>query len=293
MDESFDKGSSGVFVVGGFLGKGVPVFELERNWEKLLKRPDIDIAYFKASECHNGTGQFRKFVKNPKRIGLKERLNLDAISQEFLNLIIHPVQFDDKRYLCVLGMGIVQEDFYDVIQDTNAKAILGDSPYRLAYDLAMVQSAWAMKQLEQSLEEDRRKTLSNESSKVYVSFFCDEHEQHSQLAPQAYRNLKETNPNAAAYMASFSMGDDKIYPSLQAADAAAFEVRRALNLALKKWPGNIRKQFKMLEGQVMFLITYCDKKQLLHIVSTHRAGEPFQLDSLMEARIEENVKLVI
>ena len=30
------------------------VFELERKWEMLRTRPDIDIAYFKASECKNG-----------------------------------------------------------------------------------------------------------------------------------------------------------------------------------------------------------------------------------------------
>jgi len=48
MDESFDSKQSGVFVVGGLLGQGVPFFELERRWEALRKRPDIDIQYFKA-----------------------------------------------------------------------------------------------------------------------------------------------------------------------------------------------------------------------------------------------------
>jgi len=66
MDESFDYKQTGTFVVGGILGRGVPIFELERGWEKLLKRPDIDIAYFKASECNNGLGQFAKFVSDPK-----------------------------------------------------------------------------------------------------------------------------------------------------------------------------------------------------------------------------------
>ena len=47
MDESFDKQPSGIFAVGGFLGKGVPVFELERGWEKLLKRDGLK--FFKAS----------------------------------------------------------------------------------------------------------------------------------------------------------------------------------------------------------------------------------------------------
>jgi len=293
MDESFDKGSDGVFVVGGFLGRGVPVFELERNWKKLLERPDINIAYFKASECNSGDGEFRKFVADPRNITPEERLKLDSIHQEFLNLIKNPVPFDDRCWLLVLGLGVVQKDFYDVIQDAKAKAILGSSPYRLAYDFAMIQSAWTMKQLEQSLEEDRLKRFGDKPSRVHVSFFCDEHQEHGPFAEQAYRNLKKTNPNAAKYMASFSMGDDKIFPSLQAADASAFEVRRALNLSLKNWRGSLRKQFKSLEGQVMFLIAYCDKRQLLHIVDTHKPGEPFRLDSLMDVQIEENIKLAI
>jgi hypothetical protein len=291
MDESFDKGSDGVFVVGGFLGRGVPVFELERNWEKLLQRPDINIAYFKASECNCGDGEFKKFVKDSKNITSEERFKLDSISQEFLRLIINPIRFDDRRWFCVLGLGVVQKDFYEVIQDANAKAVLGNSPYRLAYDFAMIQSAWAMKQLEQSLKEDRLKMFSNKPTRVHVSFFCDEHQEYGPLAEQAYRNLKETNPNAAEYMASFSMGDDKKYPSLQAADASAFEVRRALNLSLKNWSGILRKQFKILQGQVMLLIAYCDRRQLIHIVKTHKPGEPFRLDSLMDVQIEENIKL--
>jgi hypothetical protein len=39
MDESFDRKDEGVFVVGGILGKGVPLFELDRRWEMLRKRP--------------------------------------------------------------------------------------------------------------------------------------------------------------------------------------------------------------------------------------------------------------
>lgn len=293
MDESFDKGSDGVFVVGGFLGRGLPVFELERNWEKLLRRADINIAYFKASECNSADGEFKKFVKDRQNITPEERFRLDSISREFLKIIVNPVQFDRKQYLCVLGLGVVQKDFYEVILDAHAKAILGSSPYRLAYDFAMIQSAWVMKQVEQSYKEDFSKNFSNKSPRVYVSFFCDEHREYGPFAAEAYNNLKGTNPNAAQYMASFSMGDDKQFASLQAADAAAFEVRRALNLALRNWPGNLREQFKILEGRVMFLIAYCNKPQLLHIVDAHQPGEPFRLDSLMDAQIDQNIKLVL
>jgi hypothetical protein len=293
MDESFDKADQGVFVVGGFLGRGVPLFELDRRWEKLRKRPDIDIAYFKASECHSGSGEFKKFVVDPDSITSDERLKLDSISLEFLKLVANPILFDKKHYFCAHGVGMIQKDFYEVIQDPNAKAILGNSPYRLVYDLAFIQCAWAMKQLDESIKIDRLKNLSDKPSKEPVSFVCDEHQEHILHADQAYRNLKQNNPSAAEYMATFSMADDKQCEPLQAADAMAFEVRRALDLSLKYWPGNLREQFTFLQGKVMFLISYCKKDQLIHIVNTHKPGEPFKLDLLMDAQLNENIKLVL
>jgi hypothetical protein len=78
LDESFDMGKSGIFAVGGIVGRGIPLFELDRRWELLLHRPDIDIAYYKASECESGTGQFAKFVKQERNPTLEERLRLQA-----------------------------------------------------------------------------------------------------------------------------------------------------------------------------------------------------------------------
>jgi len=135
MDESCDDQGKGVFGVGGLPRRGVPSFELERKWEKLRKHPDIDIAYFKASECKNGRGQFAKFVAIPGKPTPTEYQRLDSISREFLSLI------PKEEHIVVQGVGVVQADFYEVIQDPTARAILGDSPYRLAYDFAMIQCA--------------------------------------------------------------------------------------------------------------------------------------------------------
>jgi hypothetical protein len=279
MDESFDTKQSGVFVVGGLLGRSVPFFELERRWEQLRKRPDIDIEYFKASECQRGSGQFSKFVADSHNVTLAERAKLDSISHEFLALIAQPAVFDSTAYICAQGVGILQQDFYDVIKDPKARALLGSSPYRLAYDFAMIQCAWAMKQL---------------GNGYAVSFVCDEHEQYSPLAYDAYRNLKQTNPDAAQYMTTFASMDDKKCEPLQAADAAVFEIRRALNLSLGHWEGELRKQFSILaDARSMFLITHSNKEQLQHIVATHQPGEPFKLDALMELQLTENITLRI
>jgi len=279
MDESFDLKPSDLFVVGGLLGRGVPFFELERRWEALRKRPDVDIQYFKASECERGSGQFAKFVADPTKITAEERAKLDSISHEFLSLIAKPVPFDSRAYICAHGVGIVQDDFYDVIKDSEARAILGGNPYRLAYDFAMIQCAWTMKQL---------------GDGYAVSFVCDEHERYSPLAYDAYRNLKQTNPTAAHYMTTFTSADDRKCEPLQAADAAVFEIRRALNLSLGQWKGRLRKQFNILRDSTsMFLITHSKREQLIHIVKTHKPGEPFNLDELMEMQQDEDIRITI
>jgi hypothetical protein len=295
MDESFDMGGKGVFAVGGMLGRGVPLFELERRWEQLLKRPDIDIEYFKASECERGKGQFAKFVRDPKNITPSERDKLDLISHGFLELIVHPVTFDPRSYLPIQGLGVVQEDFYEVIGSSDrARAVLGESPYRLAYDLAMIQCAWSMKELEKAIKEDKQRKMDSSSSREYVSFVCDEDEEHSADASEAYRDLKGKNPKAAEYMATFSSASDKQCAPLQAADAAVFEVRRALNVSLKQWPGILRKQFNLLaDSHVMFLISHVSRVNLLHIVETHQPGEPFHLDAFMDAEFNENIKFSV
>lgn len=275
MDESFDMRQSGIFAVGGLLGRGVATFELERRWEALRKRPDIGINYFKASHCQRGTGEFSKFVADKDNITPVERERLDSISHEFLKTIVDPNNYGN--YLILAGVGVVQDDFYDVVRDANAAAILGNSPYRLAYDFAMIQCAWAMKQLGTG---DR------------VSFVCDESEEYSPLAAEAYRNLKTTNPNAAAYMATFSSADEKDCQPLQAADAIVFEIRRALNLELGQWNGRLRKQFDILDDAgAMFIIQYADKANLLNIVANNKPGQPLHLDAIMEQNFEENLKL--
>jgi hypothetical protein len=278
MDESFDKQPSGLFAVGGILGRGVPLFELERGWDKLLKHPEIDIQYFKASDCQSGTGEFAKFVVDPANITPSERSRLDSISHKFLRLIGHPVPFDPRSFLCVQGTAIVQADFYDIIKDPNARAILGKSPYRLAYDLAMIQCAWVMKE------------LGDGEPGHCVSFDCDKDEEHSPVAEQAYKNLKETNPTAGEYMGSFSSVDEKKCLPVQAADAAVFEVRRVLNLALKNWPGTLRKQFDLLaDDRAVFLVTHTSREQLEWIVANHKPGDPFKLDELMNLQLGDNI----
>jgi hypothetical protein len=113
---------------------------------------------------------------------------------------------------------------------------------------------------------------------------------------EAFVQLKAVNPIAAEYMNTFSTAaEEKKCEPLQAADAAVYEVRRALNGSLKHWYDPRRSQFSLLaDARAMFLITHTTRAQLEHIVGTHNPGEPFKLDALMEAQPpDENIKLDI
>jgi hypothetical protein len=272
LDESFDMGKSGIFAIGGFMARGVVICELERRWEALKNR--FGIQYFKASQCQRGKGPFRGLVVDPDNLTVAEQEELNDISLSFFHAVTE-MPWEPSSYITCAGVGIVQDDFYDVTKDEYARSILGASPYRLAYDLAMIQAAWSMKEL---------------GTGDNVSFICDECEEHSPLAYEAYRNLKDTNPNASKYMATYSNEDEKNCDPLQAADAIVFEIRRVLNLQLGKRKGALRKQFSILAGKKnMFLIQHTVREHLLHIVATHKPGEPFKLDEIMDQRFNQNI----
>ena len=188
--------------------------------------------------------------------------------------------FEDNSYLLATGIGVVQEDFYEAIKDDYARSVLGKSPFFLAYHLAMIQCAWAMK----SMNENRPDLFD------HVSFVCDECEEHSEESYAAYRELKIRNPKAAVFMGAYGTDDEKNCEPLQAADAVIYEIRRAFHIALGQRKEAIRQQFKILSGKhVVFLMQNCAKPQLDHIVATHKPGEPFKLDEIMDQKFNEDI----
>lgn len=284
LDESADPKPRGFFAVGGIVGRGIATFELDRAWDSLLHRPDIDIEYFKASDCELGTGQFRKFVKEERNPTPEEYKKLQAISHEFISLFS-----DERARVVAYGIGVIQSDFYDVIQDSYARSILGEDPFQLAYDLAIVQAAWIMKELE------RRQLAEAEPwQKVrrdYISILRDDHQRYAPLAQARYMNLKSKNPEADKYLGTHSIGDDKKICTLQAADAAIYEVRRALHIAHKQKQEPLRGQFNIFRNaSKMATIHTVTKQNLLNTVKLHKPGEPFDLTDVMEAEYHESIQ---
>jgi hypothetical protein len=271
---------SGFYAVGGFITGGIAALELERSWDKLLKRHRL--AYFKASECEMGKRQFAKFVSNHKAITPQERAKLDSISHEFCGLINRPMEHDDRGFLCAFGIGVPQKDFYQLIKDSKARSILGKDPYRLAYDLAMVQCAWTMKEF-----------CKRNPNKHCVSYICDANEEHATEGPAAYLKLKKRNPKAAKYMCAFGMDDEKKCPPLQAADAVVYEIRKVLKFSHKDWETKLRKQFGMMaDKKSIFYVGHTRREQLEWIVNNHKPGDTFKLDELMKLRLKENIDTI-
>jgi hypothetical protein len=270
LDESFDMRNAGFFVVGGLIARFEPLFDLGRKWEALLRRPDLDLEYYKASECERGTGQFRKFVKVDRHPTPEESVHLQAISNDFISLII-------KEKVAAFGIGVIQDDFYEVIKDDYAHSVLGDDPFRLAYDLAMVQCAWMMKQKEKS--EKKKALFGHRVGREHVSFVRDTHQKYAPLAATRYTNLKNSTPEAGQYMSAHTIADDKEACVLQAADATVYEVRRALHIANKKRLGPIRGQFQLFrQSSRMAIIQTVIKQNLLNTVKLHKSRRIFQSD---------------
>jgi hypothetical protein len=282
LDESFDPSHKGVhkgiFAVGGILGRGRPIFELMRKWEELRK--EIGIKYFKASECERGSGEFGKFVARPNQPELmtaSERAGLDAIWSRFLDVMLG----DSHEHVLVFGVGVVQDAFYEVITDRTAKAILGNDPYWFAYQSAMIQGAFTMKQLSQRGTVDA------------IAFVCDSHEKYSPLAKIAYDEIKTKNPKSAQYMGPFDSDDDMRCDPLQAADAAVYEIRRALNTYLGQWRGSSRWQFrKLADVHRVWLVQYADKRYLEDVVKENTPGQPLDLDHWLKQEFDKDVALL-
>ena len=125
--------------------------------------------------------RFARFVKESKKSTLEEKKKLESISLQFTRLVLG----DSQESVICQGPGIDRRDFVEVVKDPYAPSILGSNPYRLAYDLAMIQCDWIMARLEESQIEKRKRNFSNAPTTNYVSFFSEDTGQFSPLAPAA------------------------------------------------------------------------------------------------------------
>jgi len=191
-----------------------------------------------------------------------------------------------------MSIGVIQEDFYDVTKDLYARSILGDDPFQLAYDLTIIQCAWMVKEVEKNKKAHAK--FGERINRDYISFVRDGHQQYAPLSHARYTSLRDSNPEAAEYMASHSIEDDKKCFVLQAADAVAYEIRRALNIVHKQRTGDIRSQFNLFRNSTrMAIIQTANKQNLLNTVALHKPGEPFKLTDIMENVFHQNIRFEV
>lgn len=244
LDESADAKNQEVFAVTGVVGHLVNWFEVERAWEARLGKDGLD--YFRAADCETIRGPFEKFRSDRKSLKYSERLKAESVRSDLIEII-------NRNHLLAAGTGILMKDFNEVIQDEDAKFILGDDPYLICYRLAWTRIADTIKQ---------------HAPRHMVAFLCDEHETYAAQALATYGEFKRKNPNIKAYMGTLSFMDDKKYPPVQTADLLAFE---AMHKARQWLKGDTpeREQFKKLKA-VFHRIDAADKNALINLVKNNR-----------------------
>ena len=279
FDESVDR-VDGLFAVGGVIAKLPALFELDRKWSNLCDKHGI--AYFKAHHCEFGKGEFAKFVGKPGSPTETEKLVLREIHASFIRLIVAEEVFGH-------GITVNRKDFSEITKDNStAQAVLTATPYRLAYDLAMVQCAWMMKRVKEKCEED---SPFGRVEHPCVSFVCDQDKEHSPLADMAYRNLKKGTPEAAQYMASFTSLDDKTTPVLQAADAMAYLIRCSARVGLGIAEGHLSEEFDLVTKEHRLgIVQHVDKATLGNILIIQKPGEPYDLTDIMQKVFHEDIR---
>lgn len=146
-----------------------------------------------------------------------------------------------------------------------------------------------MKALQKDLAETS--PFGTRTKNPHVSFVCDEHEKYSPLADVAFRELKTGNPQAEQYMASYSYGDEKKTPLLQAADAIVYIVRRSSKVEMGLWEGDFPPEFKLLEREHrMGLIQFVGKTNFENMAKLQKPGLPYDLNDVMEQVFQSDIK---
>jgi hypothetical protein len=231
LDESSDAQGKEVLTVAGFMQHGVNWFHLELLWNRILKRSEIDIPYFRATDCLNVSGVFAKFRSNPRVASPEERERCTSIRKELLWVI-------KECFLVGSGITIVLPDYYYVYTNNpDAKKCFNKDPFFTALHQEMVVTASGVREL----YKDEK-----------IAFVYDERKDISKKIDAAYFELKEKNPIWAKYFGSLSHMDDKTTPALQAADLLGSETRMHAQQFLSGSIGDGNDAFLTLKENLNF-----------------------------------------
>src|SRR5713226_1112120 len=127
MDDSADRSRKTVFSVAGFLGYVLDWDDLEKEWEKRVKRDGID--YFRTYDCKSLSGEFEKLVL---KYGLTTaRVFADAMLKDLKDMV-------HKAPLAAYCLGVLMDDFREAIKHPDAQMVLTDDPYFAAHQQVII-----------------------------------------------------------------------------------------------------------------------------------------------------------
>lgn len=221
MDDSSDARHQEIVVAGAAFGLPEKWFDVERFWNRELKR--IGLESFHATECESLRDQFKKFRVEGDPASARRRA--DQVRLDLIDIA-------NAGGIVYAAVGIRRDDWKAAIaKDQYAGLRMPDDPVFFAYHLLMIQCMTR---------------IANHHKFSMAAFVCDGHNRYK-LAQQAYRRLKELNPSAAKHMGSIDHRRASDHAPLQIADLVAHESRLFM-LGDKDRPSGIALRKSMFYG---------------------------------------------
>jgi hypothetical protein len=269
FDESVD--DLRAYAVAGYVGDSGDCLHAEWAWRSLLEKHNL--AFFKASDCEGGYGEFAQFRDDPsdkkRPLNSSEKARLAAIDIEFMGAL--------RRFNVVgFGAAVLQKDFQEVINsDPFARKVLTETPYFIAFQATLMAVGQFI-------------SIQNRQSGIWGQIKCifDSHEEHSGRALKMYDEFTKKNPMSTKFIGGISYESDKEYPLIQAADNLAGECRKELLRSEYSPQKSERKAFVSLREQVRRVYKF--DKETLEIVVKHQKSQPSK--ELMPASLEQRLQ---
>jgi hypothetical protein len=129
IDESSDRTQEYAFVVAGLVSRQDYWFEIERQWDRTLKRHSLE--YFKTSEYLGLNGQFKRFRDKGEYPKPSGRDAAREIVDE-LELIIRSSRVKG------IGLAIDLQDYRAARKSSRIRKVFPSDPYRFGYQMLMV-----------------------------------------------------------------------------------------------------------------------------------------------------------
>lgn len=273
IDESSDEQAEEVFSLAGYVAPTVEwVYEFEPKWEAKLREHNLQ--YFRAAECQSGIGQFLQFRLDPSnpqaRLTPDEKKRLTEIKKDFVGIAV------EQAYMWGFGVNVILKDFRALIESNPAaKAILGDEPYLIGYQILLSKIGLTVKEFNDALDPHLFR-------RHMVGFVFDKGDRdlHARAREQ-YDRFQIANPESATWMASRTEKDDKLVYELQAADNLAFEVRKSRFNRLRYPDIPERPALTRLKHNLA-IVYNLDRRSLELLVAQN-----LQLDTIPTHKIEE------